>query len=398
MVSNSHSRLIFFSVCFLFLYSCTRDNSPIVSLSGTPSVPIEILVEIGAEDQPMELPYGVITDTLGNIYIADRASLTVKIFDPDGNYIRSIGGRGRGPGEFMQINLMSLANDGTILFQDRGKMEFVYLNTEGEQISSYEIRLSNQYYPKTVKWKDDRTIGLQQQGGSRTSKPLPMNRPLFYIFDRTFQVPDTSFFKFHELGYTENEMFIWSSFVYHPGSFDIHDGHNKFIYSPGVYTGQLYEFIFTEKSGWQLYRSISTTPPNNSSYEIYKTEAEYERMIGIPGVNQIGFSGISDWGRLYSIDTGVFYLDDGRIINFYGEWRGKNRTLQEGNSFDLFVQIIDPGGEMIRHGFIKSLQIDRRPSMRLVNWKDKDDNFYLLNLSETDVPTVIKFRLDIEEI
>ncbi len=387
-------------IWFVILISCTDSKSDLHVIQ-TQSVDAQILLTIGSDNQPFEYqlgdPISVITDSIGNMYIADRASLTIKVFDPEGNYVRSIGGRGRGPGEFMQFNLMRPANDGTLLLQDRGKMVFVYLSTDGEQISSHPVYISNQYYPKDVIWQDESTIGLQQEGSGRSSNPLPMNRSLFYVYDRTFQELDNSFFEFQELGYTEEEMFIWSSFIYHPGSVDALTGQNRFIYSPGVYTGELYEFIRTDSDKWQLERKITATPPTDLPYEIYSSESKYEVMNGISGVNQIRFSSIPDWGRLYSIDAGVFYLENGNIAHFYGEWRGGDTTLEEGNTFDLFVQVLSSEGEILNHGFVKSLDFDRRPSLSLVSWKDEQDHFYLINLSKFDAPTVIKFRLELSD-
>lgn len=388
------SKIRFFLVCF-FLISCSSSSNEKES-NQVQSIGVNSLFTIGLVDQPFEYqlgdPISVISDSVGNIYIADRASLTIKVFNSEGTYLRHIGGRGRGPGEFMQLNLMRPANDGTLLLQDRGKLAFVYMNTDGEQITSHPVFMSNQYYPKDVIWDDELTIGLQQKGSSRSSTPPPFNRDLFYIYDSTFQNPDTSFFEFQEMGYSEEEMFVWSSFVYHPGSIDVLEGQNRFIYSPGVYSGKLYEF--TKDITWQLERIINANPPSNLPYEIYLSESEYEDMNGISGVNRIIHSGIPDWGRLYSVEAGVFYLENGNIAHFYGEWRGGDTTLEEGNTFDLFVQVLSPEGEILNHGFVKSLDIDRRPSLSLVSWKDEQDHFYLINLSKFDAPTVIKFRLD----
>lgn len=394
-------RILLFSICITIIFSaCDSSQKQNDFTTNNSIIPIEIITEIGKTDQPFEYqlgqPVAVRTDNEGNIYIADRASLTVKVFDKQGTYLRSFGGRGRGPGEFMLINLMEIADsDGNLLFLDRGKLEFIFMNTEGDFISSYPIDLSNQYYPKSVKIIENNTIGLQQNGEPRSNYPHPINRPLFYVYDTTLQQFNRSFLEFYELGYNAEEMFIWSSFLFYPGNFDIRNYQNKIIYSPGVYTGKLYEFAYTELDNWKLKRTITATPPLNLPYEIYKTEAEYERMSGIPGVNQIFFSGQPDWGRLYSVDAGIYYLDDERIVQFYGEWRGGDISLEEGNTLDLFVQIIEPEGEVAHHGFIKSLYMDSRPSLVLVNWKDADDNFYLLNLPNDDVPTVIKFRLDL---
>lgn len=404
MVSNSHSILILFLVCFLFHYSCTRDNSTIESLSGTPSVPVEILVEIGSEDQSFEyqlgMPHGVVTDTLGNIYIADRASLTVKIFGPDGVYLGDFGGRGRGPGEFQGINLMSYTDDDQLLFLDRGKLEFIYLSLKGEFISSFFVDISSQeaqYYPKSLKWVDNNSIGLVLKSSFPTAYLPPLERPLFYIYDNNFQQRKKTFFPFSQLGYNSEEMFIWTTFIYYPGSFNLSSDKKKIIYAPAVYEGKLYEFN-RNGNGWELNRIINGMAPKTNVFEIYSSDMEYEANSDLPGTAKIYYGGGVYMGRINSFDGGIFYTENGNIIHFFGEWSNEKITLDDGNDFNLNVQILNNKGELVQAGSLLSIERSSSPPLPLVNWKDKEDNFYLLNLSEKDVPTVIKFRLDIDAI
>ncbi len=42
-------------------------------------------------------------DNSGRVFIADDKATKIHVFDPDGNYLQSIGGKGRGPGEFQSI-------------------------------------------------------------------------------------------------------------------------------------------------------------------------------------------------------------------------------------------------------------------------------------------------------
>lgn len=48
-------------------------------------------------------PIAVATDDVDNIYVADHQSSDVRVFDSAGNFVRRIGRRGRGPGEFQFI-------------------------------------------------------------------------------------------------------------------------------------------------------------------------------------------------------------------------------------------------------------------------------------------------------
>ena len=48
-------------------------------------------------------PIAVATDDANNIYVADHQSSDIRVFDSAGNFVRRIGRRGRGPGEFQFI-------------------------------------------------------------------------------------------------------------------------------------------------------------------------------------------------------------------------------------------------------------------------------------------------------
>jgi hypothetical protein len=219
-------QLLFF-VFTLLLSGCRggqteadRDTEEISQLS------MDLLLEIGLPSQPVEHqlgePFSVVTDSSGNIYIADESDQSIKTFDREGNYLKSIGGRGRGPGEFMNMSIMTTAGKDTLLIQDRGKLEFIYLKTDGEFISSHPVDLTSQqtqYYPESIEWftkmGEKYSIGIQQDAAFPRFDPPPVERPLFYIYDLSFSNRISSFFPFNELGYTEQEMFIWSSFIYY---------------------------------------------------------------------------------------------------------------------------------------------------------------------------------------
>jgi hypothetical protein len=389
---------VFIIQLFVF-YSCSTNEQNIENTLS--DIQIGIIAEIGTEDQQFEYqlgqPVSVRTDDAGQIYIADRANLTVKVFDENGDFLRTFGGRGRGPGEFQEINTMEITPNGDLFFLDRGKLEYIYMNQLGKYISSFPIKVTPnefQYYPHRLHWYGDLTLGIRNSAALPEIGLPPFDRPLFHVYSSDFQEHFNSFFSFNQIDYKEKEMFIWNSLGYLPGSFDMKDDLIKFIYSPGVYNGKLYEFTYTDDN-WQLSQIMEATSPTYKAFDIYLNEEEYNKYEGISGVNKIFYRGGPYIGRLYSIDTGVYYLNDGRIAHFYGEWRGGDTTLDEGNTLDLFVQVINSTGTVENQGYLMSLDIDSRPSLTLVNWKDEYDNFYLLNLSRNGIPTVKKFRLDL---
>src|SRR5689334_21313768 len=67
-------------------------------------------------DAPAELLFGDVrgirTDGEGRIYVADVLAMKVRVFSPAGEHLRSLGERGRKPGEFRDITCFDVGRDG----------------------------------------------------------------------------------------------------------------------------------------------------------------------------------------------------------------------------------------------------------------------------------------------
>lgn len=105
-------------------------NKPIFSI-------IEELVISGSEEQEEWIFQDIATldvDEEGNIYVLDMNAGNIKIFDADGGYLRIVGQKGEGPGEFgMPVNL-SLSPQKEIVVYDMGRRSLVFLDLEGTYI------------------------------------------------------------------------------------------------------------------------------------------------------------------------------------------------------------------------------------------------------------------------
>lgn len=57
----------------------------------------------GEVDTYIDIPSKIDIDSAGNIYFTDEKTQTIRVYNKEGEYSYSVGGRGRGPGEFEQI-------------------------------------------------------------------------------------------------------------------------------------------------------------------------------------------------------------------------------------------------------------------------------------------------------
>ncbi len=110
----------------LFLAACGAENpatristeelEQYVSLVKTDSIG----VELGDSTLVFGAVEGVVTGPDGNIAILDRAACCIRVFSPDGEFLRQISGKGNGPGELMSNAFLTITEYGTLLVTGDG--------------------------------------------------------------------------------------------------------------------------------------------------------------------------------------------------------------------------------------------------------------------------------------
>jgi hypothetical protein len=388
----------------IIIISCSGKKSSEPAEELLPNIKATIDLVIGAVEQPLEYqlgrPHAVLSDVLGNIFVADRASLEIKIFDRNGTYLKSIGGRGRGPGEFQDIELLGWTQDGNLVVMDRGLLQYVVISTEGELVEAYPINLADQFYPKAIKFLSGKKI-VALFFRSSTSSPIPRTeRNLFYIYSTDFQQRESSFFPINKLGLVEDG-FPVSVLSGNPGSFVLSKEENLLVFSPSTYEGSLYLYRINEDGQWEFGRYFQGKDPRIDPIRVFDSEQQYQRAAesGNARVQRGSSGGKPIMGSQLSVDAGIFLHNDGRIIHFYAEWREGYERLPGSWShpMDLYVQIFNWEGELMEHSFLFSY-IERYPLpyYAVVNWMDDEGNFYMFN-NPNDIPTVQRFSLELSE-
>jgi hypothetical protein len=98
----------------------TRDGVLYIKNTETPVTITRIepkpLWERGGEDDDIlfGLPSQIVHDADGNIYILDGQLSEIQVFSPSGEYLRTVGREGEGPGEFQAVSDMYLASNGLL--------------------------------------------------------------------------------------------------------------------------------------------------------------------------------------------------------------------------------------------------------------------------------------------
>jgi len=85
------------------------------------------------------VPFAI--DEKENIYIGDTGNCGIQKFSKQGRYLQTIGRKGKGPGEFMNIQSFYLGRDGSFIVYDPNKIHL--LDKEGNYEQSFQIPFSS---------------------------------------------------------------------------------------------------------------------------------------------------------------------------------------------------------------------------------------------------------------
>jgi hypothetical protein len=103
------------------------------STNRVPEWTTEEELRIGSRDDGeqalTEVPF-LTVDASGNIYVAQPLDRGIRVFSPNGELLRVLGGPGEGPGEFKGIDALGLLGD-TLYVSDTGNRRVTYFGPDG---------------------------------------------------------------------------------------------------------------------------------------------------------------------------------------------------------------------------------------------------------------------------
>ncbi|NNM04196.1 MAG: 6-bladed beta-propeller [Gemmatimonadetes bacterium] len=107
---------------------------------------------------------GVYLDEAGRLWVADGQSGELRIFQPDGTHWKTIGGRGEGPGEFLQIRLLGATAGDSVLCGDSGADRITVYDPEGDFVRTDRLPSSERPPPRPFDvFPDGSVLGQQRR-------------------------------------------------------------------------------------------------------------------------------------------------------------------------------------------------------------------------------------------
>lgn len=98
-------------------------------------------------EQILNRPMGFAVDSLGIIYVCDEGDHRIKVYDRHGEYLRSIGREGKGPGELMNPTDVEVDNDLRVYVLNTMNQRVEIFKNDGSYESSirYEFPASTSF-------------------------------------------------------------------------------------------------------------------------------------------------------------------------------------------------------------------------------------------------------------
>ncbi len=129
-----------FSACQKVSSKVTVYNNIFLTESGLLPLPenaIELEHEFSIQSVLFQAPQRIASDSMGNIYVSDKAKCSIYKFDTTGEFLQQIGEKGRKKGYFLSpLNILASK---VLIIQDVEKKSLEYMDFHGQYVKSLKI-------------------------------------------------------------------------------------------------------------------------------------------------------------------------------------------------------------------------------------------------------------------
>lgn len=318
-------------------------------------------------------PEHLCIDSELNIFVYDRSIGRIRNYNREGKFITNIGRKGKGPGEFIDIDAMLINSGDTLIIFDTQGSRITYFSSSGNYLSSQKMEYSEMMWPRDVK-----EFGRQHYVVS-------------FLKDNTrdnIHLTDRKFNRKHSLGKNEFKDLLNNKVTRLIESFhgSVTLGKSDLLYAPYAYEGKIYRIVPGSSS--LIPQTLKGKVNKTDGFELVDASGVYkaeDRPYSIQIFAESGKYAI----KFNNESRGLFYLKDGSIIHFTLIKSGKERVFG--------YEIYGKKGTLTSYKeLFKKKIIDDKPTdiPVYVECKDEEDNFYLID--RTVLPMIKKVKIKIK--
>ena len=103
--------------------------------------PVRTIGDVDSDDENLAFfsPLDMAVDPAGNVFILDSGNKRIQVFGPDGRFLRTIGRKGQGPGEFESLGSISFDRQGNFHVLDPAQRRIQEFAPRGEVLRTTPI-------------------------------------------------------------------------------------------------------------------------------------------------------------------------------------------------------------------------------------------------------------------
>jgi len=285
-------------------------------------VSIDTLLTIG-DDETAEGEYlftsirhGFVRHDDGRLFVPDAAIQHIRVYDENGTFLRRLGRRGQGPGEFEETEAIAILNRDTLLVRDRALGRVTLFD-----VTDYEVIATKRLghgYPADIGYQNMPSVprvlgaadGTRLLLGLRDPDPQTQqevsDQQLFHALDPDFSRVESKF-GWYDLVDTPHYFGRLEAGI-QPGH-AVLDEEEAIWYAPGPYQGRLYVFPRTQ-SGWGKAYTIDGMQVKGPLFEIAEADAVPD------GYRTIQTISTKVTGRVRRSSAGLHRHPDGSMLHF----------------------------------------------------------------------------------
>ena len=274
------------------------------------------------------------------VYIADMLDMKIKVFKVSGEFVRSFGNRGRGPGEFQHFTKIWFNQDNNLVVVDYFNSKMAFYKTTGEFISEKKFDSGEIQWPRHFeKVNEERTLVKYSI--------KPDSEKIFHIWNKNYTSIDYEFSLPEDLEYDEpvKNRFLAGNVGY---SSILNE---KLFHAPLFYEGKIYSTELSKENtpkAWTALEGYATEGSsysklgNNEALQNDNQERIYDYQINSSGQRRISF-------RLNNGSNGLYTTKNGHIAHLF--------EITDGDQKKQGVQVFSSTGEVLGHTFYNSKTI-----------------------------------------
>ena len=314
--------------------------TPTVVAAQTVEIQLDPILAIGdSEDAGLEYlferPRIIDTDSLGNIFVADGQSNQIRMYGPDGRFVRHFGESGEAPGEFVDVSAMTVTRDGRLVVLDRRTDRATVFSTDGDLLETYALDLAAGIWNVVELTSGDLAVNYHSYRDAESNGGIGGN--LLHVMTADFSKETQSMLSRNDLYRDYGGVPYVTHSWYRMGDYSHYaDDKDNLIIVPDHYDGMIYRYSAAD--GYSELEVFSTRKMKGLAVEHIELE-EWERHRE-KGLSLASYSGAT--GRYAGIirreSVGLARLDTGSLIHFYYEKR------DEGT---IFAEVRDGSGRFI---------------------------------------------------